>query len=52
MLQGLQHGQRVLVGAAIIRSGEGDNAELDRHLRYSVTGLTLLAEPIRQGRVR
>ena len=47
MAQGLQHGQGILIGTAVLRSSERENAELDRHTGYSVRKrkVSLRAEP-------
>ncbi len=45
MVQGLQHGQSVLVCAAMIRTSERENAEFGRHVRNSIRGDVSLFAP-------
>src|ERR1700722_15292368 len=50
MAQGLQHGQGILIGTAVLRSSERENAELDCHTGYSIKAKGVAA--VRQPRTK
>ena len=48
MLQALQHRQRILVGAAVVRSGERNNAQLRRHAGRISLSISFTSAAIRR----